>query len=137
MRAGVLGAGWIGQRHAEALARRGDVVVTAVCDLDTGRAARVAELAGGARVFADWREMLDGADLDALWICTPPRAHAAPAVAALDRGLPLYLEKPIARSGQDAARIVGAAARGNAVCAIGYQWRAVDVLADLRGALGE
>lgn len=134
MRAGILGAGWIGRRHAEGLAPRTDVVVAAVCDLDVDRAGQVAAAAGGARVFANWRQMLDQCELDALWICTPPRAHADPAVAALEGGLPLYLEKPIARTEQDAARIVAAAARG-AVCAVGYQWRAVDVLADLAAAL--
>lgn len=134
MRAGILGAGWIGERHAGVLADRTDVIVAAVCDVDVDRAGRVAASVGGARVFADWREMLDQAALDALWICTPPRMHADPAVAALDEGLPLYLEKPIARTQEDAARIVAAAARGT-VCAVGYQWRAVDVLADLEGAL--
>jgi myo-inositol 2-dehydrogenase/D-chiro-inositol 1-dehydrogenase len=134
MRAGILGAGWIGERHAGVLADRADVVVAAVCDLDVDRAGLVAASAGGARVFADWREMLDVAELDALWICTPPRMHADPAIAALDGGLPLYLEKPIARSQDDAARIVAAAERGT-VCAVGYQWRAVDALAGLTAAL--
>jgi myo-inositol 2-dehydrogenase / D-chiro-inositol 1-dehydrogenase len=132
MRAGIIGAGWIGRRHAETLARRDDVTVAAVCDVDEDRAAQVAN---GARVFSDWREMLDGAALDALWICTPPRAHVGPAVAALDRGLPVYLEKPIARSAQDAAQIAAAAARSRAVCAIGYQWRAIGFLPDLRSRL--
>jgi len=134
LRAGIVGAGWIGRRHAETLAGRDDVVLAAVCDVDAGRAAQVAG-AGGARVFSDWREMLEAGGLDALWVCTPPRAHAGPAVAALDGGLPVYLEKPVARSVDDAAQIVSAARRGRAVCAVGYQWRAVDVLADLRAAL--
>lgn len=134
MRAGILGAGWIGRRHAATLASRADVTVAAVCDLDPDRAGQLAGVVGGARVFGDWREMLDHAELDALWICTPPLAHADPAVAALDGGLPLYLEKPIARSQPEAARIVAAAARGT-VCAVGYQWRAVDVLDDLHAAL--
>lgn len=133
LRAGIVGAGWIGERHAGVLANRPDAVVAAVCDLDGGRASQVAASAGGAAVFTDWRQMLDEAELDALWICTPPMAHADPAVACLEAGLPLYLEKPIARSVSDAARIV-TAARGT-VCAVGYQWRAVDALADLISAL--
>jgi predicted dehydrogenase len=56
-------------------------------------------------------------------------------VAVLDAGLPLYLEKPIARSLADAAEIVAAAARSTAVCTVGYQWRAIDVLGELRRAL--
>jgi myo-inositol 2-dehydrogenase / D-chiro-inositol 1-dehydrogenase len=134
LRAGLIGAGWIGQRHAQALAMRSDVTLAAVCDVDADRAAQVAR-ASGADVFTDWHETLETADLDTLWICTPPRAHADLAVAALDRGLPVYLEKPIARSLEDAARIVAAATRGGAVCAVGYQWRAVDVLGELTSAL--
>jgi len=134
MRAGIVGAGWIGERHAGVLADRADTVVAAVCDLDSDRAGHVAGSAGGAQVFSDWREMLDQAELDALWICTPPRMHADPAVAALEAGLPLYLEKPIARSQDDAARIVAAAA-GGTVAAVGYQWRAVEALADLQAAV--
>jgi myo-inositol 2-dehydrogenase / D-chiro-inositol 1-dehydrogenase len=134
MRAGIVGAGWIGERHAGVLADRTDTVVAAVCDRDVGRASLVAASAGGARAFSDWREMLGAVELDALWVCTPPLMHADPAVAALEAGLPLYLEKPIARSPEDAARIVTAAARGT-VCAVGYQWRGVDALADLDDAL--
>jgi myo-inositol 2-dehydrogenase / D-chiro-inositol 1-dehydrogenase len=134
LRAGIIGAGWIGRRHAEALATRDDVEVTAVCDFDRGRAAQVAATSR-ARVFTDWREMLDTGALDLLWVCTPPRSHAGPAVTALELGLPVYLEKPIARSLEDAARIVSAAGSSRAVCAVGYQWRAVDVLDTLRDAL--
>src|SRR5215469_2461669 len=134
LRAGIIGAGWIGRRHAGTLAGHDDVKVTAVCDVDRGRAAQVAETRQ-ARVFTDWREMLETGALDLLWVCTPPRSHAGPAVAALERGLPVYLEKPIARSPEDAARIVSAAESGRAVCAVGYQWRAIDILGDLRDAL--
>jgi myo-inositol 2-dehydrogenase / D-chiro-inositol 1-dehydrogenase len=134
MRAGIIGAGWIGRRHAETIGGRDDIEVTAVCDVAPERAAQIAGLSG-AQVFSDWRQMLESAALDCLWICTPPRAHSLPAVAALNAGLPLYLEKPIARSLADANEIVAAAARGTTVCTVGYQWRAVDVLGELRSAL--
>jgi predicted dehydrogenase len=134
LRAGIIGAGWIGRRHAETLARRDDVAVSAVCDIDLRRARDVAAGSGG-EAFSDWQEMLDRVPLDAVWVCTPPRAHAEPAVASLERGLALYLEKPITRLPADAGPIVAAAARSEAVCAVGYQWRAVDVVDDLRRAL--
>lgn len=134
LRTGIIGAGWIGQRHAQTLAGRDDVVVSAVCDTDLSRAREVAARCGAA-AFSGWPQMLEHVSLDAVWVCTPPRAHAEPAVACLERGLALYLEKPIARSPDDAGRIVAAAARAQAVCAVGYQWRAVDVVDDLRLAL--
>jgi myo-inositol 2-dehydrogenase / D-chiro-inositol 1-dehydrogenase len=134
LRAGIIGAGWIGRRHAGILAGRDDVTVSAVCDLALERAADMAARSG-ADVFADWQEMLDVAALDAVWVCTPPKAHDGPAIAALQRGLPLYLEKPIARSLDDAQSIVTAADRAGVVCAVGYQWHALDVLDDLRRSL--
>jgi myo-inositol 2-dehydrogenase/D-chiro-inositol 1-dehydrogenase len=56
-------------------------------------------------------------------------------VPALEQGIHVYLEKPVARGLADARAIVDAAARSKAVCAVGYQWRAVDVLDALRQAL--
>ncbi|MEP7024022.1 MAG: Gfo/Idh/MocA family oxidoreductase [Actinomycetota bacterium] len=134
LRAAIIGAGWIAGSHAAALADRDDVILTAVCDLDEQRAAALAA-PSGARVYGDWAQLLDTEELDALWVCTPPQAHAGPAVAALDRGLPVYLEKPVARSQADARLITAAAARSQAVCAVGYQWHALEVLEPLRAAL--
>ncbi len=145
LRAGIIGAGWIGRQHAAALAARDDVTVAAVCDPDAGRAAATAAAGAGlggtrppdplAEVFADWRQMLDAVPLDAVWVCTPPRAHAGPAVAVLDRRIPLYLEKPVARTLGDAREITAAAARTGTVCAVGYQWHATEVLDDARRIL--
>ncbi|HEY2550827.1 MAG TPA: Gfo/Idh/MocA family oxidoreductase [Streptosporangiaceae bacterium] len=134
LRAGLIGAGWIGQFHAETISARPDVTLTAVCDLDPERAGEAAA-ASGAEVFADWRQMLGSAELDALWVCTPPALHLEPAIAALQRGLPLYLEKPVARTLDDAKVIVAAAAASGTVCAIGYQWHAAEVLGDAQRAL--
>jgi myo-inositol 2-dehydrogenase / D-chiro-inositol 1-dehydrogenase len=134
LRAGLIGAGWIGRRHAGVLGRRDDVLVAAVCDQDEARAAGVA--AGSvATVFTDWQQMLDSTALDAVWVCTPPLAHAAPAIAVLERGIALFLEKPVARSLADAGVISAAAARSAAVCAVGYQWCAAAPLPGLRAAL--
>jgi myo-inositol 2-dehydrogenase / D-chiro-inositol 1-dehydrogenase len=134
LRAGLIGAGWIGQQHAQTLAERDDVALVAVSDLDADRAGAIAAESGAA-VFTDWPRMLDSAALDLLWVCVPPAAHAGPAVAALDRGIPLYLEKPIARSLDDAEIITAAAARTGTVCAIGYQWHALGILEDARQVL--
>jgi predicted dehydrogenase len=134
IRVGVVGAGWIAREHRRVLDSVAEAELAAVCDLDPERAGELA--AGtGARVYTDWRDLLDREDLGALLVCTPPRSHAGPAVAALTGGLPVYLEKPIARTPQDAAPIVAAAQRSGTVCAVGYQWHALDLLGDLPGLL--
>jgi predicted dehydrogenase len=130
IRVGVVGAGWIARQHRQVLESVADAELVAVCDLDVERAGELA--AGtGARVYQDWRSLLGREDLGALLVCTPPRSHAEPAVAALRAGLPVYLEKPIARTVEDAAPIVAAAEQSGAACAVGYQWHALDLLGDL------
>jgi myo-inositol 2-dehydrogenase/D-chiro-inositol 1-dehydrogenase len=133
LRVGLLGAGWIAADHVAALAKRDDAELVAVCDLDRARAERLAP--GGASVYEEWEELLERETLDALWVCVPPLAHRAPTVAALERGIHVYLEKPIARTFEDGETIVAAADRSRAVCAVGYQWHATEVLDDLRCAL--
>lgn len=132
MRVAIIGAGWIAAEHSAVLARLDGVELAAVCDIDEQRAR---ELAGSAPTYTEWRELYERETPDAVFICTPPRLHREAAVEALERGLHAYLEKPIARGLEDAAAIVQAAEQSAAVCAVGYQWRAVEVLDDLRDAL--
>jgi len=134
IRVGMVGAGWIAQQHRGVLDSMADARLAAVCDIDLERAGVLA--AGtGARTYSDWRDLLDREDLGALFVCTPPRSHRDPAVAALSHGLPVYLEKPIARTLEDAAEIVAAAEGTGTVCAVGYQWHALDLLGELPGLL--
>ena len=131
---GMVGAGWIAQQHRRVLDAIADAELAAVCDIDLDRAGVLA--AGtGARTYSDWRDLLDREDLGALFVCTPPRSHRDPAVAALSHGLPVYLEKPIARTLEAAADIVATAEGTGTVCAVGYQWHALDLLGELPGLL--
>jgi myo-inositol 2-dehydrogenase / D-chiro-inositol 1-dehydrogenase len=132
VRIGIIGAGWIATDHAFVLRKLGHTI-EAVCDVDPERAAKVAQ--DGARTYGDHTELLEREELDAVWVATPPLHHRAPAVAAIERGLPVFLEKPIARTLDDALAIADAAERGNVVCAIGYQWHATEALEHLREAL--
>ena len=133
MRVAVAGAGAIARTHLGHLATLGHQVV-AVCDPVAERAQALAETAG-ADAYPDWRPMLDAARPDALFVCSPPPTHAPPARAALERGIPVYLEKPLARSLADGRDIVSAWEGSGCVCAVGYQWRSLDVVAAARDAL--
>lgn len=134
IRVGVIGTGWIAGTHLSVLKGIEEASVQAVADVDGERAQAFAAEAG-ARAFTDWRQMLESEELDALFVCTPPLAHLDPATAALEAGLPLYLEKPIARGLDDARRIVETAERTQTVCAVGYQWHALDLLDEVRRLL--
>jgi myo-inositol 2-dehydrogenase / D-chiro-inositol 1-dehydrogenase len=134
MPVGIVGAGWMAKEHRQVLESLDEVSIAAVCDVDRGRAEELAS-GTGARVYVDWRDLLDREDLAALVVSIPPLAHREPTVEALTRGLPVYLEKPIARTLPDAAAIVEVAERTGTVCAVGYQWHALDLLDDLRQLL--
>jgi predicted dehydrogenase len=134
VRIGFVGAGVVVEHHLAVLSTQPGVEVAAVCDVDEGRAQAVAARTG-ARAYVDWSEMLAREQLDALFVCVPPTLHAAPAVTALERGLPTYLEKPPARERADGEAIVAAWRASGTVCAVGYQWRSLDVLDDVRAAL--
>ena len=86
-------------------------------------------------MYERWEELLEGEPVDALWVCLPPLLHREPTIAALHHGVHVYLEKPIARGLEDAQAIVVAAEESSAVCAVGYQWHATEVLDVLRAAL--
>jgi myo-inositol 2-dehydrogenase / D-chiro-inositol 1-dehydrogenase len=133
LRLGLVGAGWIARDHVAALTKFEGVELAAVCDLQRTRAEHLAP--PGARVYERWEDLLERERLDALWVCTPPLAHREPAVAALEQGMHVFLEKPIARTREDAEAIVATAERSGLVCAVGYQWHATEVLDDLVATL--
>jgi predicted dehydrogenase len=130
MRIGLIGCGWIAETHLASLSALGEQVAC-VCDPDPVRRAWAADLTG-AEAFADWESLLERGEPEAVMVLTPPRLHRAVTVEALERGLPVYLEKPVARDLDEARAIVAAAERTGAVCAIGYQWRAITWVPQVR-----
>jgi predicted dehydrogenase len=130
MRIGLIGCGWIAETHMESLEALGEEIAC-VCDPDPGRLAWATGRTG-AEGFADWGSLLERGRPDAVLVLTPPRLHRDVTLAALERELPVYLEKPVARDLGDAGVIVDAVESSGVVCAIGYQWRAIDWVPDVR-----
>src|SRR5215211_1154817 len=111
-RIGFIGAGIIANRHLGNLLGFDDVAVVAVADVAAERAASLAARCGG-QPYGDYQEMLARERLDALYVCVPPFAHGAPELAAVEHGLPFFVEKPLAVDLATAETIAdGVAARG-------------------------
>lgn len=125
VRVGILGAGVIAHRHAGVLAGFPDVDVRAVADPNLERAEELAVRLGAA-AYVSHLDMLDAEGLDALYICVPPFAHGPPERAAIDAGLPFFVEKPLAVDLVTAEAIATAVADHGLVTAAGYQWRYLD-----------
>jgi myo-inositol 2-dehydrogenase/D-chiro-inositol 1-dehydrogenase len=134
LRAGLIGVGWIAERHLAVLDEAADVRLAAVCDTDLARAQAVASVRK-AHAYQRWEELLEHEELDVLWVCTPPLHHRGPAVEALRRGIHVYLEKPLARDVADGLAIVEADAAAAAICAVAYQWHALELLDELRACV--
>jgi predicted dehydrogenase len=112
LRIGLAGLGSMGRNHLRVLAARADCRLVAVAD-PVAAALEDAVARSGATGFAEPLAMLAEADLDAVVIAAPTTAHLALALAAIDRGIAVLVEKPLAATVDDGLRIVAAArARG-------------------------
>lgn len=125
VRVGFIGAGGIAGRHVGVLQQFEDVKIVAFSDLVEDRALSLAGRTGGA-TYTDFRQMLDVERLDAVYICVPPFAHGEPELAAAERNLPFFVEKPLATNRETGVRIDEAVSAKNLVTAVGYHWRYLD-----------
>ena len=133
-RIGFIGAGGIAHRHFGVLEQFADVCIAAVADVDLARAEEAA-MRFGAHAYTDTAAMLAGTALDAVYICVPPFAHGAPEHAAIAAGLPFFVEKPVALDLGTAEAIAAAVATAGLVTAVGYHWRYLDTVDEVRGLL--
>ena len=99
--------------------------IAALCDADLGFAARTFREFPSARVYADYRQMLDReADLDAVIIATPDHTHAVIAMEAMRRGKHVYCEKPLTRTVAEARALATAAREHGVATQMGNQGHA-------------
>ena len=121
LRAGVIGCGTIGTwAHLPSLSKMDDVELVAVCDLVEEKGRNAAEKFGAGRFYLDAAEMLEKEKLDFVVIATPPNTHAELTLAALERGVNVFLEKPIAHNMEDALKIKKAAEESGLKVALGF-----------------
>jgi predicted dehydrogenase len=106
LRVGVIGSGGIANSHIQGYLKAENVELHATCDVIESRAKGVAEKYGFKHHFTSWEEMIKTADLDAVSICTPPFAHIEPTIGALEAGLHVMCEKPMALDSVQAQQMV-------------------------------
>lgn len=122
VRVGFIGAGGIAGRHVGVLQQFEDVKIAAFSDPAEDRAAGLAGRVGAA-TYTDFRQMLDKEQLDAVYICVPPFAHGEPELAAAERELPFFVEKPLATTREIGEKIAAVVSEKELVTAVGYHWR--------------
>jgi predicted dehydrogenase len=115
IRLGMIGCGQISDRFFRQAAARDDCEFVATCARRMENAERKGREFGVDRAFDDYRRMLDEVQLDGVVVTTPHSVHAAPAIAALRRGVHVLDEKPMATSLADCEAMVAAAEAGAAL----------------------
>ncbi|MFB6136545.1 MAG: Gfo/Idh/MocA family protein [Halobacteriaceae archaeon] len=122
LRVAFIGAGGRASSHLQNVGEMDDAEVVAVCDIDEDVARDAAE-PHGAAVYTEHEPMYEQEDIDAVFVGVPPFAHTDQELMAAERGIHLFVEKPIALSVEKAEEILDAVEANGVVAQVGYQMR--------------
>ena len=141
MKVAVIGTGSMGRNHARVYSEMEGVELAAVSDVDQKSGKAVAD-AHGCRYYREYNEMLDKEKPDAVSVCVPTALHHRVAKDVISRGVSLLVEKPIAKTVQEAEELVSLARKAGVRLAVGHIERfnpAVQMLKSVidRGELGD
>jgi predicted dehydrogenase len=117
---GIVGLGTWGPILARAFSSVPNARLTWLCDTEPAARRRIAPRHPGARVTANYSDLLADDGLDGIVIATPPATHAELALAALERNKHIFVEKPLTIHADEAERIVREASRRNRCLVVGH-----------------
>lgn len=137
LRVGLIGCGFIGPHHLDAIRRLGFADVTAVATRSAEDARAKADAHHIAKSYGDWRELLADPEIDVVDITTPTRSHAEIAIAAAVAGKHVIVDKPMALTTAEAEAMLDAARSAGVVHAVTFSIRYNVMLQQLRGMVGE
>lgn len=122
VRVGFIGAGGIANAHMNALQAVEDARIVAIADINKDRADFYASRFL-AKAYYDSKEMIESEKLDALYVCVPPFAHEDQEIVAAEKGIHLFVEKPVALTFEKARSVRNAIKENKVISAVGYHWR--------------
>lgn len=117
---GIIGLGWFGEFHGEALAGLPDVELYALCTRTESRLQQLGNKFGVQRLFTDYHQMLADPELDSVSITTMWDQHLDPTLAAIAAGKHVFLEKPMASTVADCRAITAAARASDRYFMVGH-----------------
>lgn len=125
IKVGVIGSGGIARAcHIPGyLSIPDECEIVWVCDIDEALAERTAKEHGIPHWGSDYRKLLQDQPVDAVSVTTPNRYHLEPTVAALEAGVHVLCEKPLAMTGAEARQMVDAANKAGKILQVALQWR--------------
>lgn len=125
---GLIGCGWYGMVITKAALKIGGVEVIGICDVDSehlkNSAGELEKLQGSRpKETQDYLELIDQRGIEAVFIGTPPHWHALQFIAACEKGLDIYCEKPLAYDVKEGMAMMNAAEKAGNIVQVGFQRR--------------
>ena len=120
LKIGVIGAGSISEMHLQSYVNNQEAELFAVCDLNEQRAREKKEQYQAELIYTDYHELLANPDIDAVSICTWNNTHAEIAIAALEAGKHVLVEKPLCKTVEDALKVEEAVKKSGKVLQVGF-----------------
>lgn len=138
----VIGAGFMGRVHTEAIRRLGNVEVAAVAAISEDEAKRFGQSTGVEKTTADYRTILADKEIEAVHVCTPNALHHPVSKAAMEAGKSVLCEKPLTISAAEAQELVDIAQKKKVANCVNHNLRYYPVVQHIRriieaGELGE
>lgn len=130
-RLGFLGIGWIGRNRMESISNQNLGEIAAITEPNREMAEKAREIAPDAQVFSTFDELLDSG-IDGLAIATPSALHAEQAIAALDRGISVFCQKPLARNADETRRVIETAKKNDCLLAVDFSYRYISGVGKIR-----
>jgi predicted dehydrogenase len=128
VRIGMIGCGGISVADSNAFLSHPECEIVAICDVDDAMIGKTLERLDKLRgmkpeTVKDYRRVVDRKDIDVVLVCTPDHWHALPAIAAMQAGKDVYVEKPLATSVLESRAVRDAARQTRRVAQMGTHWR--------------
>lgn len=133
-RLGFLGVGWIGRHRMQAIIEADVAEVAGIAEPSAEMAAEAARLAPAAELTGELDALLD-LGLDGLVIATPSALHAEQSIRALERGVAVFCQKPLGRTGAEAEAVVTAARRADRLLGVDLSYRFTEGMRRIRDVI--
>jgi len=123
---GFIGVGGISQGHLAHVKANPKSELAAVCDVVEEKAKAASEKFG-AKMYTDFKEMLEKEELEGVYVCVPPHAHGEIETLAAEKGLSMFIEKPLSSDPETPERIAKLVSKKGLITSVGYNWRYSDM----------
>src|SRR5215813_2194497 len=132
---GIVGAGFVGPHHVDAVRRLGFVDIVAVAGSSEESGRRKAEQLGARRGYGNYQALIDDPDVQVVHVATPNHLHYAVISAALAKGKHVVSDKPLAATAAESRKLLEQAKRADVVAAVTFNYRGNPLVQQARHAI--